>query len=300
MHGGGGGIYCSALLEIQMYYYEAGGCMGDVPASRSNPLAPHPQASGCMGAIIVAVNSAAPLRPCLNRPLRMVHYGPCWLQLSRGADLCTVAWRWRGGAMLVYWGSPFLTHWRRRAQVLLLEVKGAVMRSPLLLGAHPSVWAPPPPPSSENTTCVKKAANLLYRRRGGGFPSQSQSPLWSDSDPLSHRSTKSNLHALTGRRDARQSRSWKTKAGGSRGGSHRGSHGGFHGDGMNPPVRLPSRHMWTCFISCCIKAFFFQSIIELMSKLSQIGHKGSCCFITLFARKHRNFRKLFWASVVFG
>lgn len=145
MHGGGGGIYCSALLEIQMYYYEAGGCMGDVPASRSNPLAPHPQASGCMGAIIVAVNSAAPLRPCLNRPLRMVHYGPCWLQLSRGADLCTVAWRWRGGAMLVYWGSPFLTHWRRRAQVLLLEVKGAVMRSPLLLGAHPSVWAPPPP-----------------------------------------------------------------------------------------------------------------------------------------------------------
>ena len=50
-----------------------------------------------MGAIIVAVNSAAPLRPCLNRPLRMVHYGPCWLQLSRRADLCTEAGRWRDG-----------------------------------------------------------------------------------------------------------------------------------------------------------------------------------------------------------
>lgn len=64
-------------------------------AAAPSRAAPRPQASRCMGDIIVAVNSAAPQRPCLNRPLRMVHYGPCWLQLSRRADLCTLAWRWR-------------------------------------------------------------------------------------------------------------------------------------------------------------------------------------------------------------
>lgn len=98
------GIYCSALLQIQMYYHEAAGCMlgrgcrgwgGHLGVAEKSRAAPRPQASRCMGAIIVAVNSAAHRRPCLNRPLRMVHYGPCWLQLSRGADLCTLAQRWK-------------------------------------------------------------------------------------------------------------------------------------------------------------------------------------------------------------
>lgn len=92
-------LCCEAIALCEWLVVWGRTCVSLKPSTPPPPnpswAAPRPRASRCMGAIIVAVNSAAPLRPCLNRPLRMVHYGPCWLQLSWRADLCTLAWRWR-------------------------------------------------------------------------------------------------------------------------------------------------------------------------------------------------------------